>query len=51
MKTLHASAESTNHSKPTDGEGRKPFVAPALTREAGLTEATAERTFTFTTAS
>lgn len=32
-------------------KSRKPFVAPALRREAGLTEVTAERTFTFTSAS
>jgi len=28
---------------------RKPFEAPRLRREAALTEATAERSFTFTT--
>lgn len=34
--------------KPTE---RKPFEVPVLRREAGLTEVTAERTFTFATAS
>ena len=35
----------------SEQEARKPFEAPELHREAGLTETTAERTFTFSSGS
>lgn len=47
MKNPHSNAETADHTKHAKGSERKPFEAPALRREAALTEATAERMFTF----
>jgi hypothetical protein len=47
MKSPHSNAETADHTKHAKGSERKPFEAPALRREAALTEATAERMFTF----
>ena len=47
MKNLHPSNKSADHTECATGSERKPFEAPQLRREAALTQATAERSFTF----
>ena len=47
MKNTHPNTQSEDHPEHATGSERKPFVAPEVRYDGSLTQATAERSFTF----